>query len=166
MIPSIDEKQIAIKLNESLIGSLDVLAKNGGMNRNHLMLSFVNIWLSVLEASKMPGLFYIANLLRVRENQMQFTPAYEHEFTESRIPEKPLPIKFNEADIFNINRFANFNHISRHLLLKTMVIVGIEEFGNLTDYRSYQFGAIEKELHNLFSNIMRKGFKAYMAYIK
>jgi hypothetical protein len=166
MIPNIDEKQIAIKLNDHLIGSLDALAKNGEMNRNHLMLSFVNIWLNVLEESRMRGLFYIANLMRVRETQMQCTPAYEHEFTESRLPEKPLPLKFSESSIHSINALASVNHISRHLLLKTMIIVGIEELEKLTDRKPYQFAAIEKELHKLFTKIMEKGFKAFKAFIK
>jgi len=166
MIPKIDEKQIAIKLNDHLIGSLDTLARNGELNRNHLMLSFVNIWLSVLEEARMRGLFYIANLMRVRETQMQATPAYEHEFTESRLPEKPFPLKFNESTIQGIDGLACVNHISRHLLLKTMIIVGIEELEKLTDRKPYQFAAIENELHKLFTQIMEKGFKAFKAFIK
>jgi metal-responsive CopG/Arc/MetJ family transcriptional regulator len=166
MIPRIDERQIAIKLNEILIGSLDSLAKNGDMNRNHLMLSIVNTWLSVLEEAKEPGLFYIASLLRVRENQRKCKFSYEHEFTESCVPERALPMKFSESCIHSINAFANFNHISRHLLLKTMVIVGIEELDELTERKLYQFGTIEQALHHSFSTIMKKGLKAYNAYIK
>lgn len=165
MTSHMDDKQIAIKLNDYLIGSLDALAKAGDMNRNHLMLSFVNIWITVLDESRLPGLFYISNLHRVRHIQC-FTQAYEHEFTESRIPEKPLPIKFSESSISNIDRYANFNHISRHQLLKTMIIVGIEELENITVGRPYQFGAVEKKLHDSFSTIMKKGFKAHMAYMK
>lgn len=165
MIPHIDEKQIAIKLNDNLISSLDALARAGDMNRNHLMLSLVNIWISVLDESRLPGLFYISNLHRVRDIQC-FSPAYEHEFTESRIPEKPLPIKFSEVSISNIDRFANFNHISRHQLLKTMIIVGIEELETIADCRPFQFGSVEKKLHHSFSTIMKKGLKAHLAYMK
>jgi hypothetical protein len=165
MVAQMNEKQIAIKLNDNLISSLDSLAKAGDMNRNHLMLSFVNIWLNVLDASRLPGLFYISNLHRVRDIQC-FSPAYEHEFTESRIPEKPLPIKFSEASISNIDRFSNFNHISRHQLLKTMIIVGIEELHQITERKAYHFGSVEKKLHDSFSTILKKGFKAHMAYMK
>jgi len=165
MIPAVNERQIAIKLNDSLIDNLNTLAKNGGMNRNHLMLSLVNLWISALDGSKLSGLFYIANLLRVREIQM-FSFAFEHEFTESRIPEKPLPLKFSESSIDSINALASVNHISRHLLLKTMIIVGIEELETLTDRRPYQFEAIEPKLHNVFKKIMEKGFEAFEAYIK
>ena len=165
MIPQNDEKQIAIKLNDNLISSLDALAKAGDMNRNHLMLSFVNIWVSVLDESMLPGLFYISNLHRVREIQ-HFSPAYEHEFTESRIPEKPIPMKFSESNILTIEALASINHISRHQLMKTMIIVGIEELENITDRGPYQFGSVEKKLHNAFSTIMKKGFKAHLAYMK
>jgi hypothetical protein len=166
MIPRIDEKQISIKLNETLVGRLDVLAKKGELNRNHLMLSFVNIWSSVLEEANLPGLFYIANLLRVRENQMKGDYVYEHEFTESRLPEKPFPIKFSESSVSNISAFASVNHVSRHLLLKTMIIVGIEELENITDGKNFQFGVIEPELHKRFSLIMKKGLTAFKAYLK
>lgn len=166
MTPHMDEKQIAIKLDESLIGRLDVLAKSCGMNRNHLMLSFVNIWINVLEEANYAGIFYIANLMRVRQAQMDFSKAYEHEFTELRIPEKPIPLKFSEASISSINAFACVNHISRHLLLKTMIIVGLEELENETECGNFQFGAIEPKLHNKFSLVMKKGFRAFKAYLK
>jgi hypothetical protein len=166
MIPRIDEKQIAIKLNDNFIGRLDVLAKKGDVNRNHLMLSFVNIWISALEDAHYPAIFYIANLLRVRQSQMDLENAYEHEFTESRIPEKPLPLKFSESSVLSILGFASQNHISRHQLLKTMIIVGIEELENLTDGKSYQLGTIEPELHKRFSLIMKKGLAAFKAYLK
>jgi len=165
MVAQMDEKQIAIKLNEYLISSLDALAKAGGMNRNHLMLSFVNTWVNVLDESSMRGLFYISNLLRVREVQ-SFSSAFEHEFTESRIPEKPLPMKFSDSSITGIDALASVNHISRHQLLKTMIIVGIEELEKITERRPYKFCSIEFKLHNSFSNIMKKGFKAFKAYIK
>ncbi len=162
-----DEKQIAIRLNEDLIARLDSLAGFGEMKRNHLMLSFVNIWLSVLEKSEMAHVFYAANILRVHEFQMTGgMGAYEHEFTESRPPEKPFPIKLTKEDIFNIYRFANFSHISNHLLLKTMIIVGIEELEKLTDDKPYQLGTIEPQLYKSFAKIMEKGFKAFKAYIK
>ncbi len=166
MIPPRDEKQIAVKLNEQLIDRLDALARNGGMNRNHLMSSFVNVWLSALEKASMPSLFYIANLFRVRENQMHRMRVYEHEFTELRLPEKPLPLKFTESDIFRINSLACVNHISRHLLLKTMIIVGIEDLENKIDSMPFQFGALEPELYKSFSIVMQKGDKSFRAYLK
>lgn len=166
MTSQVDEKQVSIKFNDLFIGRLDALAKSGEMNRNHLMLSFVNLWVNVLDESSMRGLFYISNLLRVREVQMNCTFAYEHEFTESRIPEKPLPIKFSKESLFTIDALASVNHISRHQLLKTMIIVGIEELEEIADRKRYQFGAIENKLHDSFSTIMKKGFKAFKAYIK
>jgi hypothetical protein len=167
MIPRFDEKQIAVKLNDNFISRLDVLAKKGDMNRNHLMLSIINIWISVLEDSN-SGLFYISNLFRVRQIQMECRMGYEHEFenTDLRTPEKPLPLKFSESSILTITGLASLNHISRHLFLKTMIIVGIEELEEITDCKPYQFGAVEQELHNLFLNVMTKGNKAFMAYLR
>ncbi|MDD2366076.1 MAG: hypothetical protein PHN84_07925 [Desulfuromonadaceae bacterium] len=166
MIPNTDERQIAIKFNDNLISNLDCAAKAGEMNRNHLMLSLVNIWLNVLmNNSGLRSLFYITCILRTRKKQMECKPAFEHEFTESRLPEKPLPLKFSDSTIFDIDSLACVNQISRHQLLKTMIIVGVEELRELTEGKTYQFGAVEKKLHKSFSTIMEKGFKAFKAYI-
>jgi len=166
MIPSIEEKQIAIRLNEMLINRLDVLSRNSGLNRNHLMLNLVRVWLDVLNKVSMPGLFYIASLLRERHMQMECCQAYEHEFTESPFIEKPLPLKFSESEIFQVNTFMCVNQISRHLLLKTMIIVGIEELEMLVDRQAFQFSEIEGKLHRSFKSIMERSFKALKAYLK
>jgi hypothetical protein len=167
MTSNIDEKQIAIKLNDKLIERLDALAKLGGMNRSHLMLSFVNIWLNVLDTSRLKLMFFVANILRVHEAQMNGRMGvYEHEYSGSRIPEKPIPIKLSEADIFKVIGHAMKSHISRHQMLKIMVIVGIEELEAITDKRPYQFGDIEQQLHNEFSMIMKKGERVFKGFIK
>jgi hypothetical protein len=167
MTPNIDEKQISIKLNDFLIGRLDILAENGGLKRNHLMLSFVNLWLSVFETTRFILTFYVANLLRVHEAQMnQDLDVYEHEDSESKPPEKPYPIKLSEADSFKIRCHALKSHITRHQMLKIMIIVGIEELENVTDSKTYRFEDIEKRLFKEFKKIMEKGERAFKAYIK
>jgi len=163
MSPLYDEKQIAIKLNERVISSLDGLAKNGSTNRSHLMLSLINIWISVLENVPMAGLFYITSLLRSR---VQLYPGYPLEFTESRLPEKPLPLKLSDSTIETVLGLASVNRISRHQLLKVMIIVGMEELEDLTDRTPFEFGAIEQQLHKSFTKLMEKGFKAFKAFSK
>jgi hypothetical protein len=163
-MPSSDETQIAVRLNEYFINRLDGLARRGEMNRKHLMLSVVNIWLNVLEKSRMSHVFYVASILKDHEDRLNGN--MKRDFSENRLPEKPIPIKFTEEEIFNINRFASFNHISRHQLLKTMIIISIEELDEATDYKSYQFGELEPKLYNAFGMMMKKGFKAFEAYIK
>lgn len=165
-IPNV-EKLIAVKLNADLTSRLDSLAKRAGMLRAQLMLNFVNIWINVIENSKLAHVFYTANLLRVHEAQMNsILGIYEHEFSGSRITEKPIPIKMSESDIFKVSGYANKNHLSRHQMLKTMIIVGIEELEKITSEGSYQYGSVEPELHNAFCLIMKKGYNAYKAYIK
>jgi predicted DNA-binding protein len=167
MTANIDEKQIAIKLNYDMIDRLDNLAKRGGLNRSHLMLSFVNIWLSVLEESRYSLMFFVANLLRVHEAQMNGEmEIYEHEYSGSSIPEKPIPIKLSEADIFKISCHANKSHISRHQMLKTMIIVGLEKLENITEHKSYQIGDIEKRLYKEFNIIMKKGERVFKEFMK
>jgi metal-responsive CopG/Arc/MetJ family transcriptional regulator len=167
MTANIDEKQIAIKLNDDLIGRLDSLSKLGGMNRSHLMLSFVNIWLNVLETSRLKLIFFVANILRVHEAQMNGEMnLYEHEYSASRIPERAIPIKLSEADIFKVLGHAMKSHISRHQMLQIMIIVGIEELEKITDYKPYQLGDIEKLLFKEFSMLMKKGEKVFKEFIK
>lgn len=167
MTSYIDEKQIAIKLNDNLIGRLDSLAQLGDMKRSHLMLSLVNIWLNVLETSPLKLMFFAANILRVHEAQMKGRMGvYEHEYSGSRIPEKPIPIKLSEADIFKVLGHAMKSHISRHQMLKIMVIVGIEELEAITDKKPYQFGDIEQRLFKEFSMLMKKGERVFKEFIK
>jgi predicted DNA-binding protein len=167
MTSRIDEKQIAIKLNDNLIERLDSLAKRGGMNRSHLMLSFVDTWLSVLEMSRLTFTFLVANILRVHEAQVKGRMGvYEHKNSGSGIPEKPIPIKLSEADIFKVIGHAMKSHISRHQMLKIMIIVGIEELEAITDHKPYQFWEIEQQLYNEFSMIMKKGVRVFKEFIK
>ncbi len=166
MIPRNEEKQIPVKLDDFFIGRLDTLAKRGAMNRHHLMLSFVNVWLNVLEKSEMSHVFYLALILRDLEAPLNGILRPQREFTESRLPEKPLPIKITAEDIFKIDCFANKANISRHQLMKNMIITGIEELEEATEHKPYQFATIEPLLHKSFAMIMAKGFKALKAGIK
>jgi hypothetical protein len=47
-----------------------------------------------------------------------------------------------------------------------MIIIGIEELENITEYKTYEFGAAEPKLYKSFELIMKKGFKAFKAGIK
>ncbi len=162
----IEEKQVAVQLNEIYANRLDALAKGGEMNRNHLMLFIVNIWLNVLKQEAFPGMFYILNLLRVRVLQMEGHFPYEHEFTGSKLPVKSFPIKLSETTIFELGAYANHNHITKHNLLKTMIIVGIEELEEITGGKMFQLGTVEPLLHRLFSNLMKKGPQVFKAFCK
>lgn len=166
MIPDINDKQVAIKLNEQLIGSLDRLAKAGGTNRTTLMHMIVSTCLDALDKADMPGIFYIASLLRVRKLQLEMQFAYEHEFTGFPYPEKAIPMKFSEEALDKIGVFFNHNHITRHLLLKTIIIVGIEEMERLTDGEPYQLDKISKALFKSYSDLMKRGYKAFRTFIK
>ena len=161
-----DGKQIAVRLNESMISRLDHLAKLGSTNRHHLMLSLVSFWLNVLDETKLARVFYIANLHRVREEQRNGNFAYEHEFQAERIPEKPLPIKLTDGDNWNVGCFANHSHLSKHQLMKTMIIVGIEELEKIIDVNGFDIASVEPKLLKGFKRILQKGDKAHKAYLK
>jgi len=162
-----DEKRIAVKLNDGLTNRLDSLAKRSSIIRTDLMLCLVNTWLNVLDKSQFPHIFYVANLLRVYKAQMNMElGVYEHEFSGSRILEKPIPIKIKESDIFIIYGYANKSHLSRHQLLKTMIIVGIEELEKIVPVGLYQYASVEPALSKVLSSIMSNGYKAFKAYNK
>jgi len=162
-----DEKRIAVKLNDKLTARLDSLAKRSGIIRTNLMVSFVKTWLKVLEESQLSHMFYIANLLRVHKAQMNMEDGiYEHEFSGSRIPEKPIPMKISESSVLEVSGYANKSHLSRHQMLKTMIIVCIEELEKITPEGSYQYGSVEPALLKVLSSIMNKGYNAFKAYIK
>lgn len=166
MIPDINDKQVAIKLNEQLISSLDRLAKAGGTNRTTLMHIIVSTCLDAFEKADMPGIFYIASLQRVRKLQLEMKFPYELEFTGFPYPEKPIPIKLSEETLYKIGVYMNHNHITRHMLLKTIIIVGIEEMELLTDGQPYQPDKISKALFKSYSDLMKRGYKAFQTFIK
>jgi hypothetical protein len=166
MVPNIEVKQIAVKYDEYTKDRLDRLARNGAVNRHHLMLSFINIWLGVLKNADMAALFHFAIILRDFEALTKGILRSQREIPDSRVPEKAFPIKLGETTIFDIERFASRANMSNHQLMKNMIIIGIEELENITDYKAYQFGAVEPKLYKSFEMIMKKGFKAFKAGIK
>lgn len=163
MTPRFDEKQCSVRLNEDYISKLNRLAELGAMNRHHLMLCLINVWLSVLnKKGVMPHVFNAAVVLRELQGALDGIP--KPDYSVYIVPEKPLPMKFTEGDIFDLERFASFSHISRHQLMKDMLMVGIEELGEITNYGEYQYGEVEPKLFKSLELIMKKGEKAFNAF--
>ncbi|MFZ3207364.1 MAG: hypothetical protein WA140_00800 [Geobacteraceae bacterium] len=160
------EQQVTVKLNDFRISRLDMLAKLGSMNRHYLMQSFVNLWLNVLGSFKMPHVFYLAIVFRDLEAPLKGIDRPQQDFSESTLPARSLPIKLTESAIFSIDCFANKSNITRHQMMKNMVITGIDELAEITDYKLFDFAMIEPQLNKAFVLIMRKALKAFEAGMK
>jgi hypothetical protein len=161
MIENLIEKQIAIKLSENYISHLDDLAKRGKTNRRQLMVNFIKIWLDELRESNSANFFHLAIILRGIEDDMEQDSARRSEFIESNFPEKPFPIMLPEDDSLYVVSCAGRCNMTRHHMMKIMVITGIEELEELTDNKEYDFPVVEPKLKIAFGIIMAKGVKAY-----
>lgn len=161
MNENLGEKQIAIKLSENYTFRLDDLARRGHTNRRQLMVNFISLWLNELKERSSANLFHLAIILRGIEADMNQDYGRRSEFIESNFPEKPFPIILTEDDSRYVMSYAGRANMTRHHMMKSMVITGIEELEELTDNKEYEFSAIEPKLERAFGVIMAKGFKAF-----
>jgi hypothetical protein len=160
------EKQIAIKLNEYYISQLDDLAKRGHTNRRQLMMNFIKLWMDELERSNTAIFFHLAIILRGIEVEMRMDFIRKREFLESYIPEKPFPIILTGDDDLQVGIAASKASMSKHHMMKNMIVTGIEELDAITDYNEFQFSDVEEKLKKSFGIIMAKAFMAFKEGIK
>lgn len=160
------DKQIAIKLSEKYISRLDDLAKRGHTNRRQLMVNFVRIWMDELKESNSANFFHLALILRGIEADFKSDNRRRSEFIESNYPEKPFPIMLSEDDEMDISAFAGRANMTRHHMMKSMVITGIEELEELTNNKEYEFLGVRQKLKKAIAAIMAKGSKAAMEVIR
>jgi hypothetical protein len=166
MIENLGEKQIAIKLSENYISRLDDLARRGNTNRRQLMVNFIKVWMDELKESNSVNFFHLAIILRSIEADMEQDYSRRSEFIESNLPEKPFPIMLTEDDGLYVVSCAGRANMSRHHMLKNMVITGIEELAELTNNQEYDFSVVEPKLKRAFGIIMAKGFRAFRKGIR
>jgi hypothetical protein len=166
MIENLVEKQIAIKLSENYISRLDDLARRGDTNRRQLMLNFIKIWLNELKEINKADFFHLAIILRGIEADMEQDDPRRTEFVESNLPEKPFPIILSRNDSLYIISCAGRANMTRHHMMKSMVITGIEELEELTDNKEYDFSVVEPKIKRAFGVIMAKGFRAFREGIR
>ena|ERR1039457_5274040 len=161
-----DEKQASVRISAYFVDRLDKLAKCGSVNRHHLQLCMIIVWLRVFEDSTLPNFFKVAMEIRELEAGMKGEMKPSMEYIEMRFPGKALPIKLSESDSIKISCFASRTHLTRHLLMKNMILVGIEELEKITVNSQYRYEEIEPQLFKTFELIMKKGRKAFLAAIK
>lgn len=166
MIENLVEEQIAIKLSENYISRLDDLAKRGHTKRRPLMVNFIKIWMNELKEGKKANFFHLAIILRSIEADMNQDDSRRAEFVESKLPKKPFPIMLSRNDRLYIISCASRANMTRHHMMKSMVITGIEELEALTDNKEYDFSVVEPKLKIAFGIIMAKGFKAFREGIR
>lgn len=168
MIENLDEKQIAIKLSEKYISRLDDLAKRGHTNRRQLMHNFIKIWLEELYESSTANFFHLAIILRDIEAHMNQDHGRQSKFVESNYIEKlfPIPIMLSENDSRYIDSYTGRANMTRHHMMQSMIITGIEELEELTDNKEYDYSVVEPKLKKAFGIIMAKGSRAFREGIR
>jgi hypothetical protein len=168
MIDSLNEKQIAIKLSEKYISRLDDLAKRGNTNRRQLMVNFIRMWMDELKESSSANFFHLAIIIREIEADTKMDCNRRSEFVEllHPSPERPFPIMLSEDDRLLMVSCSGRCNMTRHNMMKKMVITGIEELEVITSDQEYQYSVVEPKLKRAFGIIMAKGFRAFSEGIK
>lgn len=163
MDENLGDKQTAIKLGEKYIARLDDLAKLGNTSRRQLMMSFIKAWLNEFEEGKKAQYFKLAIVLREVEadNCMDFKRRSEFVELFHPDPERPLPIIQNEDDYTYMSFCSGSANMTRHHMMKSMVITGIQELEIITGGKKYDFSVVEPKLKKALKIIMERGFKAY-----
>lgn len=168
MIENLDEKQVAIKLSETYISRLDDLARLGHTNRRQLMVNFIKLWLDELKETSSANFFHLAIILREVEANLNSDFGRKSEFVESFFPEKqlPMPIILTEDDNLYIISCSGRTNMTKHHLMKSMIITGIDELEELTKNTEYNFSVVEPKLKRAFGIIVAKGRRAYKEGIR
>lgn len=166
MSPRNENTQIPVKLNEHYLERLDKLAKNASVKRHHLMLCLLTLWLKVLEDSKLDNFFNLALVLREHEKVIKGLGETPHEYIDANFSEKAIPINLSDDDIWRIKSLISRTRMNRHQLMKNMIIVGIEELEHATDFKAFQYAAVEPQLYKTFATIMHKADKALRTILK
>lgn len=158
------ERQVAIKLSQNYVSRLDDLAKQGKTNRRQLMVNFIRIWLDEIKETNSANFFHLAIVLREIEADFNTDHARQSEYVESIIPEKqfPFPILLTEDDNLSIVSYSGRANMTRHHLMKSMIITGIGELEEITKNKEYEFSAVKPKLKRAFGVIMAKGRTAFM----
>ena len=164
MAQSFDEKQISIRFSEVYKSRLDDLAKRGDTSRSQLMVNFIKIWLEELRESHSANFFHLAIILREIDAEFEMDRYRKSEFVEllNPSPEKPFPVRLLEDNIIDLTAFAGMCNMTRHNMMKTMIVTGIGELEALTDDTEYGLSVIEPKLKRAFGIIMARGAKAFM----
>jgi hypothetical protein len=72
----------------------------------------------------------------------------------------------SEDDSLYIVSYAGRANMTRHHMMKSMVITGIEELEEMTNDKEYDFSVVEPKLKRAFGIIMAKGAKAFKEGIR
>ncbi len=166
MSPKNEDRQITVKLSELFIKRLDALAKNGSLNRHQLMLTLVTLWLKVLDETGFATLFDLALLLREKIRAVRDLIETPWEYAESHFQEKSIPIKLPDSSILKITCLVSKTRMTRHQIMKNMIVVGMEELENISLNKPYDYADVEPKLvkqlnetMNMASKLMRIALK-------
>lgn len=166
MSPRNEDKAIAVKLSELFIQRLDTLARNGSFNRHQLMLTLVTVWLGVLNESGHATLFDLALLLREKIKAARDMVETPWEYAESHFQEKSIPIKLPDVSILEITCLVSRTRMTRHQIMKNMVVVGMEELEILSNNNPYNYSEIESKFIKRLQEIMSTAIKLMRIALK
>lgn len=153
------EREVSIKMNEGFISRLDKLARMGKLSRRQLMKNFLEVGVIEIEGLKDIGIFQAAILIRDLQ---------ERRSGGKRLPdvvggEIPIPIKIDKEFLGRLDMLAERAGLSRHNLMKNILLVCAEQTENLAKLGIVQTVVVICDLPESFSRFFKAGEKALKA---
>ncbi len=153
------DKEISIKMNKEFIERLDKLAHMGKISRRQLLKNFLEVGVIEVEGLKDIGIFQAAIFIRdlqEKRSGIKKMPAIVG-------GEIPIPIKIDEEFLYRLDKLAERADLSRHQLMKNILLVGVEETEALAKLGIVQMVIIIHDLPESFAKFFKVGEKALKA---
>lgn len=158
------EKSISIKMNGEFIERLDRIAEKAKLSRNNYITNLLDLGVDELEKLKQIGVFQLG--LYIRDVHDSITNKCNIKMKDPVSGERPIPIKLSEEFINRLDNLAEKAGLSRHQLMKNIILVGLEQTEALSKVGIIKLAVIIRDLPETFKAICDKGEKALEATVK
>jgi predicted transcriptional regulator len=156
------EKQIAVKLSDETIESLDKYAKLIGKTRHQLIKDILEIGVAEIKDLEFVGLFQLGMMVRDLHKNLKGKLGIAIK-TINEGEGKPIPVKLSESFISRLDELAAKGNISRHQLMKNLINVGVEHLSSLEKFGIIKVAHMIRDLNKGFKTICDLGKKAFNA---
>jgi predicted DNA-binding protein len=156
------EKQIAVKLTDETIESLDKYAKLIGKTRHQLIKDILEVGVDEVKRLDVVGLFQLGIMARDLHEAIKGKLGIATKAMNEG-EGKPIPVKLSESFICKIDDLAKRGGISRHQLMKNFIRVGVEELGTMEKLGIIKAASMIRDLGKGFKIICDLGKDAFKA---
>ena len=145
------DKSTSIKLSAHWIERLDKLTKQADLSRQQLMHNIIEVGIDAIEFSSKVGVFQLGLMIR------DLLDLRRKPVTGG---ETPLPLKVDEKVFAKVEMFAEKSDLTRHQLMRNLILVGIEELEGSARVGVFQLSVALRDLGGTVKKIVKDGQRA------